>query len=612
MIPQPTEVPCPPMSEDADPTPTAETDGPKRKYGDFDLYKRLLQMARPFWSSLVGLFFLSLLAAPLALLMPVPVKIVVDHVLGDQPLPGWLDTVLPSAWSATPAALLWTATIATVVIAFLVQIQDMALWLGRTWVGRKLVVGLRTRIFDHLQRLSLGWHYREGSADSLYRLQFDAPSIESVAVEGLIPFATAFVKVVVLTIAVMQIDWVLALIAVLGGPALFGITELFRGRLRRRWSAVRERESAALQVVQESLGAIRVVKAFGQEDRERGRFKGHADDGVDAAMKAVWAHGFFDVVVGLVVGIGGAAILYVGAQHVISEQITLGELLLVLAYLAQLFHPLREVGTRVAAIQGALASAERVFAILDEVPDVQERPNAKALPRCEGRFAFKDVTFGYIPENPVISDVAIEIPAGSKVGIAGRTGSGKSTLLSLLPRFYDPQQGHVVLDGHDLRDLKLSDLRQQYGIVLQEPVLFNTSVRENIAYGRPGATEAEIVQAAKDAAAHAFITELEHGYDSVVGERGMSLSGGERQRVSLARAFLRNAPVLILDEPTSALDTGTESEVMDALERLMKGRTTFMIAHRLTTLASCDIRLEVSEGKVLVRRREDLDQVSFK
>ena len=582
-----------------------------RRYGDWVLYKRLMHEARPYWKHLLALFGLSLLAAPLALLMPVPVSLVVDSVLSDKPLPGWFETVVPSAWYATSDGLLLTCTLGIIAIALLTQLQDLGMWLLKTWTGQHLVLRFRARMFAHLQRLSLGYHHREGTADSIYRLQFDAPSIQSVAIEGLIPFATAIIKVLVLLVAVWKLDWVIALIALAGGPVLFGLTELFRKRLRRRWRAVRERESAAMEVVQESLGAVRVVKAFGQEARESHRYRGEAEGGVHAAIKAVIAHGTFDVLAGLVVGLGGAAILYIGARHVMDGQLTVGQLLLVLAYLSQLFQPLREVGTRIASMQGSLASAERVFHVLDEQREAPERPGARPLERATGAFHFRDLTFGYDPDEPIIRDVDIEIPAGAKVGIAGKTGSGKSTLLSLLPRFYDPQQGAVTLDGVDLRDLQLADLRRQYGIVLQEAVLFSTSIRENIAYGRPDATEAEIIQAAKDAAAHEFIMALPEGYDTNAGDRGMRLSGGERQRVSLARAFLRDAPILILDEPTSALDSETETLVIQALERLMAGRTTFMIAHRLTTLAGCDIRLQVADGRVIQRTDDDLDKIEF-
>jgi len=575
------------------------TDG--SRYGDWVLYRRLWREARSYRLPLLGLFLLSLLAAPLALLLPVPVKVVVDHVLGDAPLPDWLAAVLPDAATGSDALLVVSAG-SVVVLALLVQLQDMTAWLWKTWIGKRLVLDFRARLFRHLQRLSLAFHDRSRTTDSVYRLQFDAPAIESVAIEGAIPFATALVKVVVLLYATARLDLVLAGVAVLGGPVLFGLTELYRGRLRRRWAALQETESSAMTVAQESLASMRVVKAFGQEERESVRYVERAREGVQAAMRAVWSHSTFDLLVGLTTGLAAAALLYLGARHVQAGALTLGELLLVLAYLSQLFMPLREVGTRVAAMQRSLASTERVFVLLDEAPEMAERPHARPLVRAQGAFSFQDVTFGYDPARPVLRHVDLEIPAGARVGIAGRTGSGKSTLLSLLPRFYDPTAGRILLDGTDLRDLRLADLRRQYAIVLQDAVLFSTTIGENIAYGRPGATLAEIEEAARLAAAHDFIAALPDGYDTRVGERGAGLSGGERQRISLARAFLCDAPVLILDEPTSALDAGTETEVMDAVERLMEGRTTFVIAHRLSTLEDCTLRLQVGDGRVEVRK----------
>ena len=513
-----------------------------RRYGDWDLYRRLWQEARAYRWHILGLFLLSLLAAPLSLLLPVPVKVVVDHVLGDQPLPAWLAAFVPASWVGGGTQLLTACALAVVVLAVLVQLQDMAAWLWKTWIGKRLVLDFRARLFQHLQRLSLSFHDRRKTADSIYRLQLDAPAIESVAVEGAIPFATAIVKVLVLLAATARLDLLLAGVAVLGGPVLFGLTELFRVKLRNRWTSVQETESSAMTVAQEALGSMRVVKAFGQEERESLRYESRVRAGVEAAMRAVWAHSTFDLLVGVTTGLAAAALLYLGARHVQEGVLTLGELLLVLAYLSQLFAPLREVGTRVASMQRALASAARVLTVLDEPSEIRDPPDARPLGRAQGAFSFRDVTFGYDPARPVIRHVDLEIPAGARVGIAGRTGSGKSTLLSLLPRFYDPTGGAVHLDGVDLRALRLGDLRRQFAIVLQEAVLFSTSIRENIAYGRPDATQAEIEEAARLAAAHDFIAALPAGYDSPVGERGKGLSGGERQRVALARAFLCDAP----------------------------------------------------------------------
>ncbi|MDF1701299.1 MAG: ABC transporter ATP-binding protein [Planctomycetota bacterium] len=578
----------------------------ERTYKDSGLYRRLWTEAAGFHGHLVGLFFLGLASAPFALLLPLPIKVIVDAVLGGKPLEPGLAALVPDAWADDPQnSLLIAAVGSIVVIAVLIQIADLFLWIYKTWIGEKLLLRFRARLFDHMQRLSLGFHHKQGTADAMHRLQVDAASIRSVSVYGVVPFATSLVTVIVLVLVTAYIDWVLAVVALSIGPVVFGLTELYRKRLRQRWKEARESECSALSVVQESLGAVRVVKAFGQEAREGERYRTHARSNLRATLAAVRAHATFDLWVGLATGVGAALILYLGARHVQQGIITLGELLLVIAYLSQMFTPLRDLGTRLADVQSALASASRVFSILDEQSEVREREDALPLERAEGAITFENVTFGYDPSKPILRGVSLEVPVGARVGIAGKTGSGKSTLLSLLPRFYDPQGGTVRLDGRDLRELRLADLRGQYSIVLQESVLFSTSIRENIAYGRPDATQAEIEQAAKDAAAHDFILGLADGYETVVGERGAGLSGGERQRVALARAFLRDAPLLILDEPTSALDTGTEQLVMGALERLMDGRTTFMIAHRLSTLETCDLRVEIVDGGVRIERRED-------
>ncbi len=582
------------------PAPNA-SDPAGRTYTDRKLYGRLAGASGPYRGHIVAVFFLSMLGAPLALLLPLPIKIVVDGVLGGQPLSPVVAALVPDAWEGDPDSLLWASVIAIVIASVLIQGHAFVVWIYKTWIGEKLVLGFRAKLFDHLTLLSLGFHSRQNSADALHRVQVDAACIKEVSVYGVIPFATSLVTVIVLVVVTASIDFTLALVVLGAGPVVFGLTELYRGRLRRNWKAVRESESSALSVVQESLGAVRVVKAFGQEKREGERFRRHAETNLDAALVAVRSHASYDLWVGLAVGLCGAAMLYVGARHVQEGIITLGELLLVVAYLSQLFMPLRDLGGKLAGVQSALASATRVFGVLDEQPEVQERKGAKPLDRATGAFALRDVRFGYDPAKPVLTGISVDVPAGTRVGIAGKTGSGKSTLLSLLPRFYDPQAGAILLDGADVRDIQLTDLRRQFSIVLQESVLFSTSVRENIAYGRLDATQEEIEAAAHAAAAHDFVSKLPEGYDTQVGERGTRLSGGERQRIALARAFLRDAPVLILDEPTSALDTGTEELVIAALERLMKDRTTFMIAHRLSTLESCDMRLEIVDGGVRVR-----------
>jgi ATP-binding cassette, subfamily B, bacterial len=577
-------------------------DVPERRIGDLALVRRMLAEARPERGRLLGVALLSALAAPLALLVPLPFQVTIDHVLGGRPLPPWLAGLLPDAWEG-PGPLLWAMAGLTVLAAVLVQLQQMAAWYARTLVGERLVLGLRARLFGHLQRLSLAFHDQGGTAASVHEVQTGAASIEVVVVQGLLRTTTTLFTVLVLVVVTARIDGPLTLVALLGAPALLLLTQVFRNRLRSGWKEAHEAVGRAMAVVQESLAAVRVVKAFGQEERERRRYVERARASQEAVLKAVGAHGGFDLLVGVVVGIVGAVVLVVGAQRVLAGAITLGEMVLVLGYLAQLFGPLRELGTKAADLQRAFAAGSRCFALLDQAPEAPEAPDARPLERARGEVAFEQVGFAYDPARPVLEKVTFHVPAGTRVGIRGPTGSGKSTLLALLFRFLEPQSGRVLLDGVDVRSWRLKDLREQFAFVLQESVLFATTVAENIAYGRPEATPPEIEAAARAAGAHDFIQRLPQGYDTVVGERGATLSGGERQRVALARAFLKDAPILILDEPTSALDVATEASVLEALERLMVGRTTFMIAHRLATLASCDLQLHLADGRVTVEGR---------
>jgi ATP-binding cassette subfamily B protein len=399
----------------------------------------------------------------------------------------------------------------------------------------------------------------------------------------------------------VRLDWQLALIGLAISPLLFLSTRSFRRRTRPGYGQAERLESRALGIVHEVLNAFRVVKAYGREAHESDRFVDHSARGVRARVRLAAAENAFGLFIRVTTAAGTAAVLFIGVRNVQAGVLTLGELLMVLAYIAQLYTPLQSISRRIASLQRHLVSAQRAFALLDEIPDVVERPNARPLVRARGDIAFRGLCFGYRPGIPVLRDVSFAVPAGARLGICGRTGAGKTTLVSLLGRFYDPTEGAILLDGIDVRDYKLDDLRAQFAFMLQEPVLFSTSIAENIAYARPGAAQEAIIEAARAAEAHAFITQLPEGYDTVVGERGMRLSGGERQRVSLARAFLKDAPILVLDEPTSSVDLETEGAITEALERLMRSRTTLMIAHRPSTLRDCDRILEVRDGAVELR-----------
>ncbi len=571
------------------------------RHSDLTVMRRLFRQARPYWPHIGAIFLIQLLAIPLALLMPVPLKIAVDSVAGSDPLPGFLEPLVPDAITASSLWLLVFAAALQVLIVLMAELRGLCEYMLSTRTGEGLTLAFRARVFRHVQRLSLLFHDMRGTADSTYRVQYDAPSIQWFMVHGFIPAVSAVVMLGSMIYVTARINGELALVALAISPLLFFAARFYNRRMRPRYTAVKELESNALKVVQEVLSAVRVVKAFGREDSEHERFLKTSNEGVHARVRLAFAEGLFGLLVSLTVAVGTALVLFVGIRNVQAGALSVGELLIVLAYLTRLYGRLEGLTGMVKSLQFYLASAQRVFEVLDELPDVAERPNARPLRRAMGAIEFRDVGFGYDPGARVLQDVAFAVDPGTRLGIAGPTGAGKTTLASLLSRFYDPQAGAILLDGVDLRDYKLADLRNQFAIVLQEPVLFSTSISENIAYARPGAGEDQIVAAAKAANAHDFIVGLPEGYGTLVGERGMRLSGGERQRISLARAFLKDAPILILDEPTSSVDTKTEAGIMETMGRLMEGRTTLMIAHRLSTLEHCDKLLVIEEGRAVLQ-----------
>jgi ATP-binding cassette, subfamily B, bacterial len=566
---------------------------------DLRLYRWLAGQARPAWPRIAALLLVGLLASPLALLTPLPLKIAVDGVLDARPLPGFLDAVVPTVVTRSATTLLVLVAGLAVLIALLSQLQDLASKYLTAAAGEMLVRDFRARLFSHLQRLSLSYHDSTGTADSVYRIQQDAAAVRSIAIDGLIPLVSSAVTLAGMAYVMARIDWQLALAALTVSPPLLVVAHTYRPRLRKQSREVKKLESAAIGVVHEALGALRVVKTFGQEEREGERFVRRSDEGVRGRIGLALVEGRFNLLVGLIVAVGTAAVLLIGVGHVRAGLLSLGDLLLVMGYVGKLYEPMKTIGRKVATLQGHLASAERAFALLDQRPDVPERARARPLARAAGAVAYRNVCFAYDADHAVLHDVSFEAPPGARVAIVGTTGAGKTTLVSLLTRFYDPTDGAILLDGVDLRDYRLADLRNQFAMVLQESVLFSTSIAENIAYGRPGASESAIVHAAQAAGAHDFVARLPRGYATPVGERGMQLSGGERQRVALARAFLKDAPLLILDEPTSSVDPKTEAAILEAMDRLMRGRTAFLITHRASALATCDLHLRLERGRLV-------------
>jgi ATP-binding cassette subfamily B protein len=569
------------------------------RYPQLALYRRLLLQAKPYWLHMAATLLLNILAAPLALIMPLPMKVAVDSVLGSHPIPGFLRAVAPRSVQTSPTALLIFIATLLLAVALLRQIQGVLTWVLYTYTGEKLLQDFRAKLFRHVQRLSLSYHDSRGTSDSTYRIQYDAYCVQAVTLNGLIPMITSSFTLLGMVIVIARMDWQLALVALAVTPVLYLLSRIFREPLRLRWQDIKRLDSSAMSVVTEVLGAVRVVKAFGREEHEHARFLRQAAKRISGQVQVAFFQSGFELLVGMTTAAGTAAALVIGVMHVQSGLLTLGGLLIVMAYLAQLYSPLSTLSKLVTDLQSAMASAERAFALFDELPEVVERPDARAIGRCAGAIVFDNVSFSYDGATPILQDVSFAVKAGSRVGISGTTGAGKTTLVSLLTRFYDPTAGCISLDGVDVRDYKLVDLRNQFAFVLQEPVLFSASIAENIAYARPGATPEDIVDAAQLADAHNFILGLPDGYRTSVGERGMRLSGGERQRISLARAFLKNAPILILDEPTSSVDVQTEAVILDAMNRLMQGRTCFLISHRPAALEDCDIHLVISNRRLV-------------
>lgn len=570
-----------------------------RRQSDLALYRRLLREARPFWPHIAGLFVLGLLATPLTLVGPLPLKIVVDSVVGAQDLPAWLAWCLPDGTPRSDWRVVAVVAGFIVAIALLKQLLDLAFALLRSLTGEKLVLAFRAKLFRHSQSLSLSYHDAAGTGDSTYRIQYDAPAIQWIAIDAFIPLVSSVLTLAAMIVVMARIDGSLAFVAITITPVLYVVSQIYSRRLKLRWREAKDLESSTLSIVQEVLSSVRVVKAFAQEDREQERYVSHASRNLREQLKLAFTGGSFGLIVGVAMAAGTAVVLFLAVRHVQEGRISLGDLILVMSYLALLYSPLQTLSKSAASLQGSLVSAERAFQLLDQAPDVPEKPDALPLVRARGAVSFEDVSFAYNPDRPALRGVSFAVHAGARVGIAGTTGAGKSTLVSLLLRLYDPTGGRVLLDGVDLRGLKLRDLRNQFAIVLQEPVLFSCSIGENISYAKPEATEAEIIAAATAANVHDFISRLPQGYQTEVGERGVQLSGGERQRISLARAFLKDAPILILDEPTSSVDVKTEAAIFEAMERLMAGRTTFMIAHRLSTLDICDVRIQMEHGRLV-------------
>ncbi len=562
------------------------------------LLRQVIKVARPCWPHLAGISLLCLLSTPVTLLAPLPLKIAVDSVLGTRALPNWLRALpWPAGWLRAANGGLAICAALLVAIALLNCIQSLASWLLSTYTGEKLVHDFRGQLLFHTQRLSLSVHDRRGANDIAYRIQYDAPAIQNLFLQGMIPILSSAFTFIAMLIVTVRISWHIASIAAILSPVLFVLARNSSRKVRKRYDEVRELDSSAMLVLHEALSCLRAVKAFGQEAYEDELFRRKSRQRMNEQVRLASIQAGFHVLIGLCVAIAAAVALVMGVTEVRQQAMTVGEFLLVMAYMAQLYEPLRTMSTKLPELQSTVASLHRAFALLEETPELEDRPLTSLPVRARGEVEFRNVSFQYTAGGrSVLKDISFHIRPGMRVGVVGPSGSGKSTLVNLLTRFYDPSDGAILIDGTDLREYNLSDLRQQFSIVLQEPMLFSTTVAGNIAYADPQASRADVVRASKLANAHEFIERLPKQYDTPMGDGAAGLSGGERQRLAIARAFLKDTPMLILDEPTSAVDVRTEQEIMNALAKLMAGRTTFMIAHRLSTLERCDAVLVLQNG----------------
>jgi subfamily B ATP-binding cassette protein MsbA len=559
---------------------------------------------RPFRWPLTFAFVAMIFETMTDLAEPWPLKIVLDSVIGRHPLPRFLQPVHDLLGSHKGGAIA-IAAIATVVIALVSSVASYFDSYLTTSVGQFLAHDLRRKVYHHLQRLSLSYYDHHKLGNILSTITDDIDNVQSFFSASLLSIAIDIATIVGMFVVMLYLDWKFTLIAMGVTPFLFVFVQRFTRLVKQSTKAVRAKESEIVSTVEESLGAIRVIQAFAQGDIEERKLAQASEESVEAALQARRIKALLSPVMDLVASIGTALVLWYGASLVISGQMTAGSLVVFLLYLGKMFKPMEDLAKMTNSASKAAVGMERIQEILDSDAQLHEAPGAKDAPVLAGHIEFDHVAFGYEPGKPILRDVHFEIPAGKMGALVGPTGEGKSTLINLVPRLYDPADGAVKIDGQDLRAFTLKSIRDQISYVQQETVLFDESISKNIAYGKPEATRDEIVEAARLANADEFIRRLPQGYDTVVGERGSQLSGGQRQRIGIARAIIRNSPILILDEATSGLDAESESLVVEALNRLMKGKTSLVIAHRLGTIKQADRIMVLKGGRIAEQGTHD-------
>ena len=560
------------------------------------IYRRVLLYYRPFLSPTILALAISFVTVGLNLLKPWPFQVIVDEILpqaGHSHVTNtWLRMI---AGERSQVFALAAVLVIVTLLAGLLGLWSSFLFVR---VGLQALLKLRTDLFAYLQSLPLKFHDAHRSSDSSFRVAYDSQSVQTIYNRGFTNIFSSTITLLSIFAIMLRLDWELTAISVAIVPVVIWAIHYFSDQVRRQSTSIQEKESAVLMLAQEGLSSIKVVHAFGGEEAAVNQFRVQARESLAANLQLTMTNVRSALVINTLMALGTAAMIYLGTLHVLDGRLSLGDLLVFISYLAMLYAPIEALTQTAWALEGAAAGAQRCFEVLDHADDVCDAPNAVKVAGTTGAIRFDEAAFGYEADRPILQAITLDIEPGQRVAFVGGTGAGKSTLLSLVPRFYDPTAGRVLLDGHDLRTLTKKSLRAQISLVLQDTLLFSTTIRENIAYGRPDASDAEIIEAAEQAQAGEFIRKLPRGFDSPVGERGGHLSVGQRQRIGIARAFLKNSPILLLDEPTSALDPATERAIMDTLECLMSGRTTLIISHRLSTVHQLDRIVVLKDGTI--------------
>jgi ATP-binding cassette, subfamily B, bacterial len=575
--------------------------GPRPRTGEVRVkyVRRVWPYFRPYLGLSIFAGIVVVLSAAVAVAMYWPVVVLIDNVLGDKP-PPWFARWAFGLVGGDKRRLVWFVVISQLVLVLTEQALNILHNYLTTKLEQYMTLDFRSDLLRHAQRLSIAYHDQKRSGMLIYAINFVAGSAAGL-VMTIPPLAQGALTLIGMLVVALKLDWKLALLSLSVVPFLYMSVGFYARHIQPRLMRVQGLEGESLSIIHEAMQMIKVIVAFGREDHEYRRFRRQGEQAVSARIKLTVRQTAFSLVVTTITAIGTALVIGVGASHVLGGTLTVGMLYLFIQYLAQVYRPLEQISYTVGSLQEKLVALQMSFGVLDTKPDIQDTPGALPLQRCRGRVEFRGVGFHYEGRVETLKDVSFTAEPGQVVAIVGPTGAGKSTLVSLIPRFYDAASGAVTVDGHNVKNLTLESLRAQVSIVLQDPLLFSGTIRDNIRYGRLEASDEDVVRAARLANAHDFITALPLQYDTELGERGTQISGGERQRISVARAFLKNSPILILDEPTSSIDSKTEAVILDALDRLMEGRTTFMIAHRLSTIRRADLILVLDHGRLVQR-----------